>query len=49
MGRINIIRTEGGSRVVSVSRAIPKEWKAVEVEVIKATDDVITVKFNKVK
>ena len=44
-----MVRREGGSRVLSVSKVIPKEWIAVEMVVIKATSDIITVKIEKVK
>ena len=49
MGKINMVRQEGGSRVVSISKAIPKGWRAVEIEVVKASTKAVTVKFSKVK
>jgi len=44
-----MVRREGGSRVLSVSKVIPKGWFAVEMVVIKATPNAITVKIDKVR
>ena len=44
-----MVRKEGGSRVLSVSKVVPKNWTAVEMEVVKATKESIIVKINKVK
>lgn len=49
MGKINMIRKEGGSRVVSISSAIPESWRAVEIEVVKKVDSSVIIKFKKVK
>lgn len=49
MSKINMIRREGGSRVLSVSKIIPVEWVAVEMKVTRATSSAITVKIEKVK
>lgn len=49
MGKINMIRKEGGSRILAVSNVIPKDWEVVELKVIKQTKKVITVNIEKVK
>lgn len=49
MTKLNIIRKEGGSRVIAVSSVIPLSWIAVEMKVIKGNNKVIVVQFSKVK
>ena len=49
MGKINMIRREGGSRILAVSSILPKAWIAVELKVIKQTKKIITVNIEKVK
>lgn len=49
MSKINMVRHEGGSRVLSVSRVIPKTWIAVEMEVVKESKSIIVVKIIKVR
>ena len=44
-----MIRREGGSRILAVSSILPKDWIAVELEVVKQTKKVITVNIEKVK
>ena len=47
--KLKAIRKEGGSRVISITHIIPTEWIFVELEVIKTTKNVVTLKINKVK
>ena len=49
MSKINMIRREGGSRVMTVTKVLPLNWQAVDVEVIKTTSKVVTLRINKVK
>ena len=49
MAKINMVRREGGSRVLSVSKVIPKNWIAVEMEVVKASKSTVIVKIIKVR
>ena len=49
MTKINMVRREGGSRVLSVSRIIPLDWVAVEMEVTKAGKQTIVVRIDRVK
>lgn len=43
-----IIREQGGSRVIAVTKIIPKDWRVVEATITKQTKDAVTVKLNKV-
>jgi len=49
MARIYMIRHEGGSRVLSISKVVPKEWLVVEMEVLKETRKSVIVKIYKVR
>ena len=49
MTKINMVRREGGSRVVSMSKIIPPEWIAVEMQVTKSNEYYIIVRIEKVK
>lgn len=49
MSKINMVRREGGSRVLSVSKVIPVSWTAVELVLIKSTKKSIMLRINKVK
>ena len=49
MGKINMIRQEGGSRVLAVSSVLPKGWLVVELSIIKQAKNFVTIKINKVK
>ena len=49
MTKINMVRREGGSRVVSMSKIIPPEWIAVEMEITKVSPNFVIVKIEKVK
>lgn len=49
MTKINVVRREGGSRVLSVTKIIPHDWLVVQMEVIKQYGKFVTVRFEKVK
>lgn len=49
MPKIKTIRREGGSRVLTVTNFIPKDWQAVIVSKVKKSNDIITVVFEKVR
>ena len=49
MGKINMIRQEGGSRVLAITKVIPLDWKVVELSVVKTTENFVTLKVTKVK
>ena len=49
MKKFRAIRKEGGSRVISITHIIPAEWVFVELVVVQTTNDVVTLKINKVK
>ena len=49
MGKIKVVRNEGGSRIIAVTDIIPKEWKVVEASVEKTSDDFVVIKLDKVK
>lgn len=44
-----MVRQEGGSRVLSVSKVIPKDWIAVEMKISKITKDRIVLIIDKVR
>ena len=44
-----MVRREGGSRVLSVSKVMPKGWTVVEMNVIHETTKSVTIKIDKVK
>lgn len=43
-----VIRQEGGSKVITITQFLPKDWKAVEVSKVNETDTDVTLKFEKV-
>ena len=49
MSKINMIRKEGGSRVMTITKVIPSKWIAVDIEIITITSNYVTLKINKVK
>ena len=49
MSKINMIRREGGSRVLAVTKVIPLNWQVVDIEIIKLTKDLVTLKIRRVK
>ena len=49
MGKVRLIRNEGGSRVITVTDILPKEWQLVEVIVQRVAKTTITVKLEKVR
>lgn len=49
MNRLLTIRGEGGSRVITVTKVLPKKWQSVEIEVLKETAKSVTLKINKVR
>lgn len=49
MGKIHIIRKEGGSRVISITKILPIDWQAIEMDIVKQTKTYVTIKVLKVK
>ena len=47
--KLRAIRKEGGSRVISITHIIPMDWIFVELEIIKTTNNAVTLKVIKVK
>ncbi len=47
-GKLRVIRKEGGSRVLTITNEVPKEWHYVTVEVTKESQDSITLTILKV-
>ncbi len=47
-GKLRVIRKEGGSRVLTITNEVPKEWHYVTVEVAKESQDSITLTILKV-
>lgn len=46
---LSVIRKEGGSKILTITKFLPKEWRAVEIAVIKASHESVTLKINKVQ
>lgn len=49
MGKLTIVRKEGGSRVITVTEHLPKDWKAVEIVPVEKSSESVTLKIEKVK
>lgn len=49
MSDFKIVRKIGGSRIITVSKYLPKEWKAVEVDIVEKHNNTIVLKIEKVK
>lgn len=54
MAKICVIRQEGGSRILAITKIIPLDWKVVEMEILKpvkldTSHESITVKIIRVK
>ncbi len=49
MNKIKMVRSEGGSRVMSVTDIVPKDWVAVEAKITKQSKSSVTVIISKVK
>ncbi len=47
-GKLRVIRKEGGSRVLTITNEVPKEWHYVTVEVYKEFQETIILKIIKV-
>ena len=48
MSKITLIRAQGGSRVIAITKVIPKEWQVVKIKVIKELNSSVTLKIDKV-
>lgn len=49
MNKIKTIRQEGGSKVMTVTNILPKEWAIVEVVKKSIKGDKVTVTFERVR
>ncbi len=50
MGKIKVIRKEGGSRIISITGLVPSDWEIITIDVVKTnTKDKITLEINKIK
>ena len=49
MAKIKMIRREGGSRVVSLPKDFPNDWKAIEIVITKRSKGVMTLRFDRVR
>lgn len=43
-----MVRREGSSRVVSITKVIPKDWQSVIISKVKETKNIVTAKFERV-
>jgi len=48
MTKIFVVRREGGSRIVAITKIIPADWIIVEMSVVKTMDSTVTVEIKKV-
>ena len=49
MSKIKMIRKEGGSRVITLPKEFPQDWRAIEIIVIMVSSDKVALQFDKVK
>ena len=49
MPKIKMIRKEGGSRVITLPKEFPQDWRAIEIIVIMVSSDKVALQFDKVK
>ena len=49
MSKVCMVRHEGGSRVLSVSKVIPVDWIAVDMTIVKQGKAFIIIRVEKVK
>lgn len=49
MSNLKVIRKEGGSRVLTLTDILPKDWKYVEISKISEKPKSITIKLDKVE
>ncbi len=49
MNKISVIRREGGSRVMAVTKIIPEAWTVVNPTVIKSTKNIIIIEIERVR
>lgn len=49
MNHLYIIRREGGSRVVSMTKILPKTWQAIEIEKVKETKRTLTLIIKRLR
>ena len=46
--KVHVIRKEGGSRIVAVTKIIPTTWNIVSIVPINETKDSVTIRIDKV-
>lgn len=49
LSKVNMVRKEGGSRVVSLSSVLPPDWLVVEITKVEETKIAVIIKLVKVK
>lgn len=49
MGKLLIVRKQSKSRVLTVTKIIPDDWRAVDLDNIKRNGDTLIIKLVKVK
>lgn len=42
------IRQEGGSRVISITKLLPNDWKLINCSIVKENEKEVIIKFVKV-
>lgn len=48
MGRFCVIRKEGGSRVLTITKLLPSDWVGVNIDKVKENKRSVTLKIEKV-
>lgn len=48
MDKIRYIRKEGRTKVISIGKLLPDDWRVIVLEKIKQTGESVTIKINKV-
>ena len=47
---VTTIRQSGGSRVLNVTRILPRDWSLIQVNLVtQAEDDVVVLRFKRLK
>lgn len=47
--RLLSVRKEGGSRVLTVSSVLPRNWQLVEISVLKVLKSKVVIQIDKVR
>jgi len=49
MSKIYVVRKEGGSRIIAVTKIIPVDWNIITIQINKISKNAIVLKLARVK